>query len=85
MREDALTGPGQRAEDVALRPDEQAVAQPNGPAVFTLATNTWLTMAFARASTSSWARSGVVVWTGLRTTSAPIQARCRVTSGNQAS
>lgn len=58
---------------------------PNGPAVFTLATNTWLTIAFARARTSSCARSGVVVWTGLSTTSAPIQARWRVTSGNHAS
>ncbi|CAM5697817.1 hypothetical protein SCANM63S_08667 [Streptomyces canarius] len=58
---------------------------PTGPAVLTLTTKTWLTMALARASTSSWARSAVVVITGLTITSAPSQASWRATSGNQAS
>ena len=41
----------------------------------------WLTMAFARASTSSTDRSEVVVSTGWMTASAPIQASCRNISG----
>ena len=58
---------------------------PVGPAQLTLTTNTWFTMALALASTSSCRRSGVVVLTTLRMTSAPIQASWRETSGYQAS
>jgi hypothetical protein len=59
--------------------------RPIGPAQLTETVNVWLTMELARVSTNSCARSGVVVFTVVMTISAPIQARCRETSGNQAS
>lgn len=74
LRDSRRTAPS--GSTMTLRPS------PTGAAQLTLIVNVWFTIELARASTTSWLRSGVVVLTRLTTASAPSQARCLETSGN---
>ena len=69
--------------DVALGVDDRrCVPGRCGAGALIDSTWIWLTIALARASTSSTERSLEVVSTGWMTASAPIQASCRNSSGN---